>query len=241
LIFGAVGFTTTDYFGEITEIYAAKKEGAAAPSLLPGPTDPPIQLDLATLRVNTANLKKVPLRSPLPLSSSHPKVGDEVIGIGYPILGSSFGGQSAIMKFEERMYGASGIVTALHPNGTSLSRPWPTIEIEGDWESGMSGGPVVDLNGRIVGVISSSLAPTDDAPGVGFAVDLTKVPITLLAPEIDPANPGWSFGWATLAGGKMTGFFETEDQAKIYAEKTIADEIAAVSHCPKTDDWMKLS
>jgi hypothetical protein len=62
----------------------------------------------------------------------------------------------------------------------------------------------------------------------------------LMAPEIDPSNPGWSLGWATFAGGKMTGFFETEEDAKTYAGLSHADQVKAVSHCPKTDDWVEL-
>lgn len=240
LIFGTVGFTATDYFGEIVGIGAAKKIGDAKPVFLPGPTDPTILLDLALLKVNRANLKRQPLTSPLPLSSHQPKIGDEVIGIGFPILGSSFNGQSAIMQFSERMYGASGIVTALHPNGVSPSRPWPTIEIEGDWESGMSGGPVIDLQGQVVGVISRSLAPTGEHPGVGFAVDLTEIPTTFFAPEIDPSNPGWSTGWGTFSDGKLTGVFETKELAQTYLEATQADEVKRVSHCPKTDSWIEL-
>jgi serine protease Do len=240
LIFGTVGFTTTDYFGDITEIYVAKEKTSVVSSFLPGPIVKPIVFDVATLKVNTAGLKKQPLISPLPLATSQPKIGDELIGIGFPILGSSYGGENAIMKFEERMFGASGIVRALHPQGVSKGRPWPTIEIEGDWESGMSGGPVVDLQGRIVGVISRSLAPTGEQPGIGWAVDLTQIPTTLFAPEIDPENPGWSRGWGTFAGGAMTGFFETKEKAKVYLDATHADEIKPVTHCPKTDNWIEL-
>jgi len=189
LVFGSMGFTTTDFFGEIFEIWAAKKNGPVVESFLPGPGAHPIVIDVATLKVNTEALKKRPLTSPLPLATSQPKIGDELIGIGFPILGSSYGDEDAIMKFEEQMYGASGVVTALYPKGVSVSRPWPTIQIEGDWESGMSGGPLIDLQGRVVGVISRSLAPTDEQPGIGWAVDLTQIPTTLFAPEIDGSDP----------------------------------------------------
>jgi serine protease Do len=239
LIFGTVGFTTTDHFGEVTEIQTAKKNNGAPPSLLSAPTGPSIHIDLAILKLNTANLKNAPLVSPLPLSSCEPKIGDEVIGIGFPILGSSFEGQSAMMRFTERMFGASGVVTGLHPQGVSKSRPWPTFEIEGDWRSGMSGGPVVNLAGQIVGVISSSLAPTDECPGVGFAVNLARIPVTPFAPEIDRNNPGWYFGWATFKAGTMTGFFETKEKAQAFAGPNGADEIKRVLCCPKTDSWVE--
>lgn len=240
LIFGTVGFKTPDYFGEINEIRTAKKVEATAPSFLPGPKEPDMLLDLAALRVVTINLKKKPLISPLPLSRSQPKVGDELIGIGFPILGSSHDGSEAIMRFEERMYGASGVVTTIHPNGVSPSRPWPTLEIEGDWRGGMSGGPVIDLNGQVVGIISRSLAPLQGHAGVGWAVDLTRMSPNTFAVEIDPANPGWSLGWATFSGKQMTGFFETQQEAEHYRTVTEADQVKLVSHCPKTDSWMAI-
>lgn len=239
-IFGSVEFNTSDFFGAITEIRTAKNSNSAPQSIMPGPTDPPILLDLALLKIDIANLKNQRLVSPLPLSASEPRVGDELIGVGFPILGSRFDGQSAIMRFSERMFGATGIVTALHPKGTTTSRPWPTIEIQGNWESGMSGGPVINLNGQVVGVISSSLAPTEEYPGVGFAVNLARVPFSPFAPEIDPSNPGWSYGWSTFKDGRMTGFFETKEKGQVHFYATTADELKYVSHCPKTDGWMEL-
>ena len=144
------------------------------------------------------------------------------------------------MRFEEQMYGASGVVTAIYPNGVIASRPWPTIEIEGEWKGGMSGGPVIDLQGQVVGVISRSLPPNGEHLGIGWAVDLTQIPPAMFTPEIDPQNPGWSRGWATFFGGNMTGFFETKDGAETHLMATHADEVKQVSHCPKTDCWVKI-
>ena len=52
---------------------------------------------------------------------------------------------------------AVGHIGELHPTG-KLGRQWPTFDLEGVGATGqMSGGPVVDSDGYIVGVISSSL------------------------------------------------------------------------------------
>lgn len=240
LIYGSVRFTTSDYFGQISEIRTVKKNGSTESSIFPGSRDPDISVDLAALRVVTTQLKRKPLISLLSLSRSQPKVGDKLIGIGFPILGSSHGGNEAIMRFEERMYGACGVVTEIHPNGVTRSKRWPTFQIEGEWKSGMSGGPVIDLNGQVVGIISRSLLPSGDDPGIGWAVDLTSIPLNKFAAEIDPENPGWSRGWATFSKKRMTGFFETQQSAESYQTASEADEVKLVSHRPKTDCWMEI-
>ena len=104
----------------------------------------------------------------------------------------------------------------------------------------MSGGPVVDLGGNVVGVVSRSLAPADGHPGVGWAVDLTQVPQTFFAPELDPNNPGCSLGWGVFSGGAMIGFCATEEKAVALATATQADEIKYVTHSPKSDSWIEI-
>ena len=51
---------------------------------------------------------------------------------------------------------SSGLVTAAFPQGRGERMPAPCIEVEMDTMGGMSGGPVVDSDGNIIGVVSSS-------------------------------------------------------------------------------------
>ena len=51
---------------------------------------------------------------------------------------------------------SSGLVTAAFPQGRGERMPAPCIEVEMDTMGGMSGGPVVDSDGYVIGVVSSS-------------------------------------------------------------------------------------
>ncbi len=244
LMYGAVGFVTTDYFGEIAERRVYLPTEQPNPLGIPGPKPPSIILDVAVLRVVTSNLKKAPLRSPLPLAKTPVKVGDEVLGIGYPILGSTYRGADQPMLFEERMYGAAGVVKEILPTGTDSTHPWPTFRIEGDWRSGMSGGPVINLQGEVCGIISRSFEPTDTDPGVGFAVHIpavNKIPAlttSLLAPEVDPVNPGNTFCLGIIKNGNLVGTTMSPQEAELMKAKAQADNIVPITFNAKTEEWI---
>ncbi|MGA3868728.1 serine protease [Ralstonia pseudosolanacearum] len=51
----------------------------------------------------------------------------------------------------------SGVVTAVFPRGRGERMPSACVEVAMDTKGGMSGGPVVNANGDLVGIVSSSL------------------------------------------------------------------------------------
>jgi hypothetical protein len=55
------------------------------------------------------------------------------------------------------MYGAYGRIVDVHPNGVGTANPSPVIEVETDWPPGMSGGPVFNQAGDVVGIVSRSI------------------------------------------------------------------------------------
>jgi putative serine protease PepD len=124
-------------------------------------TDP--SADLALLKIDP---KDVPDEiSPLRLgSSSDVRPGDEAIAIGSP-----FGLEGTV---------TSGIVSALGrtiqaPNGFSISG---AVQTDAAINPGNSGGPLLDGNGRVIGV--NSQIKTDqggDNSGVGFAVPVSTI------------------------------------------------------------------
>lgn len=55
------------------------------------------------------------------------------------------------------LFSSSGVVTDEYPTGRGALRPWPAVGVDAPPISGMSGGPVFDARGFLVGVISSSI------------------------------------------------------------------------------------
>lgn len=234
VIFGSVTLRVRDYFGMIAQICDFGPEQSN--SLLPGPRSPDILVDCAALRVKVDDLNVKRLVSPLPLSTASPAVGDEVLAIGFPILGVNFVEAAARHLFEEEMVGAAGVVTVLHPTGRGQTRPWPAFEIEGNWNSGMSGGPVINRQGLVVGVVSSSVEPDDNAPGVAYAVDVAKIDLSPLLPELDRTNPGWCYAAGVFRNGKLVGAYLNPKAADLVKIKN--DKVRTILINPKTEEWV---
>ncbi len=107
--------------------------------------------DLAVLRVNASGLPALDYGR-----SSDLEVGDLVLAIGNP-----FGvGQSV----------SSGIVSALARTDVGITDYSFFIQTDAAVNPGNSGGALVDLRGRLVGVNTAIFSRTGDNTGIGFAI-----------------------------------------------------------------------
>src|SRR5260370_21478888 len=108
--------------------------------------------DIAVLQISGSNLTSVPIGD-----SDRLQVGDFVLAIGNP-----FGlGQTV----------TSGIVSALG-RSPGIEGYEDFIQTDASINLGNSGGPLVDLQGRIVGINTAILAPSGGNIGIGFAVPI---------------------------------------------------------------------
>ncbi len=111
--------------------------------------------DLAVIKVDAPSS----VLSPLTLGdSSRLSVGDGVVAIGSP-----FGLEETV---------TSGIVSALHrqlssPNGFAIN---DSIQTDAAINHGNSGGPLLDTQGRVIGVTAQIRSDSGGNEGVGFAI-----------------------------------------------------------------------
>jgi putative serine protease PepD len=116
--------------------------------------------DLAVIRVDAPSS----LLQPLALGDSGSlQVGDGVVAIGSP-----FGLEETV---------TSGIVSALHrqmtsPSGFAID---DSIQTDAAINHGNSGGPLLDMQGRVVGVTSQIESDSGGNDGVGFAIPSSTV------------------------------------------------------------------
>jgi serine protease Do len=114
-------------------------------------TDPPT--DTAVLKVDAKNLPAVTIAD-----SDKLEVGDVVLAIGNP-----FGvGQTVTM----------GIVSALARGGFNINSYENFIQTDAAINVGNSGGPLVDAEGRLVGINTWIISRTGGFQGLGFAVPI---------------------------------------------------------------------
>ena len=117
--------------------------------------------DIAMLRPFTL---PVPIFPAILGSSRSSRVGDEVFVLGHPfgLVGSLTAG---IISGFDRSFQPAESETEL----TGL------IQFDAAANPGNSGGPLLDRNGRVIGIVTGIVSPTDNGifAGIGFAVPIT--------------------------------------------------------------------
>jgi hypothetical protein len=110
--------------------------------------------DVAILKVNGTNMPTVELAD----TATDLAAGDEVVALGFP--GTSRDALETGVTEPNKVFGR---VSNVRPQGTSN-----LIEVDANIQRGMSGGPVVDDSGKVVGLISFSLIQSSGESGAKY-------------------------------------------------------------------------
>lgn len=173
----------------------------------------------------------------------YPKIGEVVFAVGYPELGFKAVNADEITRYlKEGMFGVYGKVTNICRDGRGKNRPSPGFEVDADWPAGMSGGPVFNQNGEVIGVVSSSLSSSEAGRGVGFATSLAMIPnVSRLIPTLDINNPGWRLGFGVYRNDPwdLSGVFTSQEDAECMRDQLPSGYIVQWgSHRLGADDFM---
>jgi serine protease Do len=84
----------------------------------------------------------------------------------------------------------------------------------------MSGGPVFNENGEVVGIVSRGVDAEDEALAWSTALWLEPLPYNenIYGP-IDSRNPGWIVGWGACNATSTIDLFQTRDEAEAFVSK----------------------
>lgn len=111
-----------------------------------------------------------------PLSFLPPKMGEHVLAVGYPQWNATFR-DSANVDVTPTMGKAIGIVEEVWPTGRdALLLPQPSFSVGAKYTGGMSGGPVINSQGYVCGVVSRGFDMADESMSIAYA--------SLLAPAL---------------------------------------------------------
>jgi len=154
------------------EIIVALQDGREAAAVILGKND---ARDLAVLKIDLANLQAIEIDTSTP-----PRVGDVALAIGNP-----FGlGQTV----------TQGIVSATRARNMSLniSKFENFIQTDAEIHPGNSGGALVDVFGRLIGINTANLDNTGLTGGISFAIPVeVALPTLNDIVEFGRVRKGW--------------------------------------------------
>lgn len=119
--------------------------------------------DIAVLRLLGAHdLPVAPLAD-----SSGVRVGDAVTGVGFPGGGGLTRAAGVVKSLNRR-------IVAIDELTGGFERLTDLIEVDADVEAGNSGGPLVDADGRVVGIVTARMRAGPTVTAAGFVIPLRR-------------------------------------------------------------------
>lgn len=142
--------------------------------------------DLAVLRVqNTAGLEPVPLGT-----QSSLRLGETVVAVGYPVNASE----------QAHLTSTTGVVAVVRSTYQERALDVPrypnVVQTDAALNPGSSGGPLLDLGGKLVGVTSAARTTSSDGriiQGQNYAIGVDRV-----KQVVSVLRRGRSLGWTWL-------------------------------------------
>jgi serine protease Do len=174
----------------VTGIRSAIRERDDPLAMLSGQREIEAASDIALMNVAGPIPDKMIGTLAVRFSGVGPTVGDTIVALGFPDLDCKPLDDEAIQYLlSDGMSAAYGRIIGIHSKGLR-NDPTPVIEVEANWPSGMSGGPVFNTRGEVIGIVSRSLPPSEGKPGIGSAACLSMMPwLRTWVPTVD--EPHW--------------------------------------------------
>lgn len=193
-------------FARISEVNYAYVDGGDPIAQIQGKVDAR-PLDLAVIELQAegdlCQMINLPIRFD---PAGCVQIGDRVTAIGYPFVSAVRDDLNAAYAriSEGGLQGAQGTVTKIYRQGRGLSRPTPVFEVEANWPHGMSGGPVFNASGEVVGLVSQGMDPgPGEVAGTAWAASISE--FGGLLPNLSPLNPDWR---RCMGGFRPDGYLE---------------------------------
>ena len=163
-------------------------------------------LDVALLLVTIRPDQDAAFPAQLALDTRPIATGVPVMAVGYPAMRADFseppdyGAEHFRVKLDLNLVYRTGTVTALRPQGEGIHR-WPGFLVNFALDSGMSGGPIIDLSGEspvVRGIVGGDLSESPDDGTRGSAAHafaellwpamIIKTPINVAARPDEPPH-----------------------------------------------------
>jgi serine protease Do len=204
-------------------------------------------LSSARLR-NVTEIMAIQIRLPTPSQTGtpclpvdfrrwRPRVGETILALGYADLDApSLDHADANRPISQYLYGSLGNIMQIESADGARGRPWPMIRIDANWPGAMSGGPVFNEAGHVVGLVSTGFK----GEGGGSATFFSgwNVPERIFR-SLDPANPGWYYCWGAFdCTGTLIRYGQDKTEIERFGQDHGLVKSALVSIDPATANYV---
>lgn len=173
---------------------------------------------------------------PLDLGRWRPAAGERVLALGYADLDRPHGDEDQDRPFRQHLFGSMAQITHVEPAHPGRARPWPLIRVDADWPSGMSGGPVFNEEGHVVGLVSAGFQGEGGAAATYFSG--WDMPERILG-SIDRSNPGRFRCYGAFDdAGELAHCGQDQGVVERYGAEHGLTSFGMVSIDPHSGEWM---
>jgi serine protease Do len=201
--------------------------------------------DIAFVTVAAPPSPTMILNLPIRSRPPSPGIGDLVIAVGFPQIKLTSGRPESLPPtLTEGMYAGYGVVRELYPEGRDRSSPTPAFEVEANWPSGMSGGPVFNQHGEVIGLVSRGIDPAEgELFGTAWAAWLAAVPPHSWPFSVDDGDAFHRKAWAAVRTEpwSVEGFPTSRDEAEALACSLGSDFVARPASSRLGTEGMSIS
>lgn len=167
-----------------------------------------------------------------------PRTGEKVQALGYANLDRTFEGARDDRPISQYLYACTATITDIEPADGARGRPWPLFRVEADWPGGMSGGPVFNEAGFVIGLVSAGFKGAEVSTATYFPG--WDVPERTFG-SLDPDNPGWFRCYAVFdAAGALVHRGQDEQVIARFAEAQGFRDFGRVSLDPTTGEYARI-
>lgn len=195
--------------------------------------------ELMVLRIRPPRLPKAGTPFlPVDFRRWQPKPGGRVLALGFANLDKASEEPADLDRpLAQQLFGSIGEILHVEPPDAGRDRPWPLIRVQADWPGGMSGGPVFNEAGHVIGLVSTGFEGDGGAAATHFSG--WDVPERIFG-SVDPDNPGRFFCWGAFdAAGGLVRCGQDRDAIEVFGRANGATDFGRLSCDPLTSCWTR--